>query len=82
MRATRRDTQFNCICYLRKLFDSSAIANVNNLNDMAAQANVRIPPSWGPELEKQYAFRHYESDLLLWASATVVVNFLRGTLGF
>ena len=43
---------------------------VNNLNDMAAQANSRIPPSWGPEHERSYPYRFYEADVQLLSSAT------------
>ena len=37
------------------------------LNDMNLQAaSGKVPPSWGPEHEKSYPFRYYESDALLW----------------
>ncbi len=43
---------------------------VNNVNDLAAQANSRIPPSWGPEHERSYPYSFYEANVLLWSSAT------------
>ncbi len=37
---------------------------------MDNRTNSRVPPAWGPEMERTYAFRCYEQDLLLWAAAT------------
>lgn len=40
------------------------------INDMHLQAaNGKVPPAWGPEHEKQYPFRYYEADALLWCLA-------------
>ena len=33
-------------------------------------ASGKIPPAWGPERERDYAFRFYESDTMLWTLAT------------
>ena len=33
-------------------------------------ANGRVPPSWGPEHEREYAFRYYEADAMMWALAS------------
>jgi hypothetical protein len=35
-------------------------------------ANGRVPPSWGPEKEREYSFRFYEADVQLWQLATEV----------
>ena len=35
-------------------------------------ANGKIPPSWGPEMERTYPFRYYEADVQLWVLATDV----------
>ena len=32
--------------------------------------NLRQPPAWAPEMERQYPFRHFARDLLLWSCAT------------
>ena len=41
------------------------------VNDMHLQmANGRVPPSWGPEVERSYSFRNYENDVMLWTLAS------------
>lgn len=41
------------------------------VNDMHLQmANGRVPPSWGPESERSYSFRNYETDAMLWTYAS------------
>lgn len=41
-------------------------------------ANGRVPPSWSPEHEKEYPFRFYEADALLWCAATDLDENRRG----
>ena len=42
------------------------------INDMNLQAaNGRVPPSWGPEIEKSYPFRYYD-DNEAWMEALCV----------
>ena len=47
------------------------MAHQAQLNDAHLQmATGRIPPSWCPERDRAYPFRHYVSDMLLWNEAT------------
>ena len=43
-------------------------AEINNMH--LQMANGKVPPAWGPEREREYAFRFFESDVLLWTLAT------------
>ena len=33
-------------------------------------ASGKVPPSWGPDQESRYSFKHWQSDLELWQAAT------------
>ena len=44
------------------------MGGANNLNMRGA--SLRIPPSWGPERERQYPFRSWSRDVLTWSLAT------------
>ena len=46
-----------------------ALQNAINAEHLAV-ANGKVPPGWSPERDKEYPFRHYVSDVLLWAAAT------------
>ena len=45
-------------------------ANIHNANGLEQIANARIPPAWGPEMERNYPFRIWEQDIELWGMAT------------
>jgi hypothetical protein len=38
--------------------------------DAGALGNTKTPPSWSPECERSYSFRHWQRDIMLWALAT------------
>ena len=45
----------------------------HDLNDLHMQtASGRIPPSWSPERDRNYSFRQFTQDLVLWSTATDV----------
>ncbi len=50
----------------------------NNHMDLAALASSRIPPAWGPEQERSYPNRNWESGLRLWYAATDIDEARRG----
>ena len=35
-----------------------------------ANQSFRVPPSWGPEQEERYSFRHWSRDILVWSILT------------
>ena len=55
-------------CLAGLTFSMNRQLEINDMNPQAA--NGRVPPSWGPEIEKSYAFRYYEADALLWCIAS------------
>ena len=41
-------------------------------------ASGKIAPSWGPERDKQYPFRIFEADVMMWMAATDIDQHRQG----
>eukprot|EP00974_Lingulodinium_polyedra_P006980 662043-Lingulodinium_polyedra.AAC.1 len=40
----------------------------------ASVAAAKQPPSWGPDVESSYSFRHLTRDIALWCLSTDIVE--------
>ena len=51
-----------------------------NANDVRQwqRGNLRTPPSWGPEIQAQYPFRHWVHDVMSWSVYTDLTEEQKG----